>query len=47
MLANYLIYEKHLPLLGLKGKWFYFTNNSELKVILSNLPFWLKVVKKF
>jgi hypothetical protein len=46
-IADYLIYEKHLSLLGQKGDVYYFTYSTELVEILKNLPIWLKVMKIF
>ena len=47
ILGNYLVYVGHLPLLGIKGKWFYFTDNEKLRKILKGIPLWLKIIRKF
>jgi hypothetical protein len=47
ILANYLIYEKGLPLLSVSGNIFYFTMNEELEEILKNLPIWLEILRHF
>ena len=47
MLANYLAYELHFPILGIKGKNYYFANTPLLKECLQKLPLWLRVVKIF
>jgi hypothetical protein len=47
ILGNYLIYVEKLPLLGIEGKWFYFSDNEKLRKILKDLPLWLKIIGKF
>ncbi len=47
ILADYLMYERNLPLLSLDGKDYYFTDNDLLREILQSLPFWLKFIKFF
>jgi hypothetical protein len=46
-LANYLIYEKHFPLLSVDKKYFYFIRNEETDKILEGIPFWLKLLNIF
>lgn len=48
IVANYLIYKKNLPLLGI-DKWgrFYFTYDYKLYDILKHLPFLVKVASLF
>jgi hypothetical protein len=47
VVGEYLIYEKHLPLLCKDGRCFGFAETDALKLALEQLPFWLKIVKKF
>ena len=47
IIANYLIYELGLPVLGIEGKKYYFVDNPLLQESLQNLPLWLKVIKLF
>jgi len=47
ILANYLIYRKHLPLLSIKNKRYYFALTWDLRNVLDNLPFWLEVAQAF
>jgi len=44
-LGNYLMYVERLPLLGIEGKWFYFTDNKILRKALRDLPIWMKIFK--
>ena len=46
ILADYLIYKLHLPLLAVKGKNYYFSDTPLLQEILRHLPLWLKLAKK-
>jgi len=43
LVADYLIYKCHLPLLSMDKKWFYFAETPLLKESLENIPFYLKV----
>jgi hypothetical protein len=45
-LANYLIYEKNLPVLDVDKGYWYFCDNELLREILDGLPLWLKVLNK-
>lgn len=47
LLANYLQYEKNLPLLSVDKNYYWFTDSPMLREILQNLPLWLKVLNKF
>jgi hypothetical protein len=47
LLANYLQYERNLPLLSVEKNDYWFTDNSLLREILQNLPLWLKILNKF
>jgi hypothetical protein len=47
LIAEYLIYQKSIPLLSKNGKDWIFTRNDVLEEVLKNLPFWLKVTCKF
>jgi hypothetical protein len=47
ILADYLIYNKKLAVLGNKDKVYYFVLNKELEDILKSLPIWLKILKKY
>jgi hypothetical protein len=44
-LANFLIYERNLPLLGISGKNYYFTDNELLHEILDGISWWEKTFK--
>lgn len=45
LLANYLIYEKSLPVLDVDKDYWYFNDNDLLQEILEGLPWWLKLLK--
>ena len=45
IMADYLVYNKHLPVLGLVGKKYYFYDTPLLQETLQNLPLWLKIAK--
>ena len=47
IIATHLIYEKHLPLLAMDKKFWYFARTEALEKALEKLPFWLKVAKRF
>lgn len=47
LVADYLIYELHMPLLGIDGKDYYFSDNPLLQEVLQKMPFWLKIMKRF
>lgn len=44
LLANYLIYEKHFPILSVDGKYYYFLHNDLLEETLERLPPLLKLI---
>ena len=46
-LSNYLVYELHFPLLGIKGKNYYFADTEVLRECLQKLPLWVRIAKKF
>jgi len=45
ILANYLLYQKKLPLLSVDGEYYYFLDNESTKDILRNLPIWLRLLR--
>jgi len=45
LLANYLIYDKHLPVLDVDNNYWYFNDNALLQEILESLPLWLRLLK--
>jgi translation elongation factor P/translation initiation factor 5A len=45
LLANYLIYEKNLPVLDVDDNYWYFCDNELLHEILESLPLWLRLLK--
>lgn len=45
-LADYLIYEKHLPVLNVDEDYYYFVDNNLLKEALKGLPLWMKIANK-
>jgi hypothetical protein len=45
--ANWLIYEHHFPLLCKEERCFGFAKTEKLEEVLKELPFWLKITKKF
>ena len=47
IIANWLIYTKHLPLLCKKDRKFGFAITNSLKEAILELPFWLKINKCF
>jgi hypothetical protein len=47
LVANYLIYEKHLPLLGISEGRYFFAVTDNAREVFKNLPLWLRVVKLF
>jgi hypothetical protein len=47
IVANYLMYQKQLPLLALKGGKYYFTYDSKLFDIITRFPVWVKVASLF
>ena len=47
IMADYLVYNLHIPLLGIDGKNFYFSDTPLLQETLQNLPLWLKIAKLF
>ena len=46
LIANYLIYKLHMPLLGIDGKDYYFSDSPLLQEVLQKMPFWLKIMKR-
>jgi hypothetical protein len=44
-LANFLIYERNLPLLGVSGQNYYFTDNELLHEILNSISWWEKTFR--
>lgn len=46
ILANYLIYDKNLPVLDVDKNYWYFNDNDLLQEILESLPWWLKLLNK-
>ena len=47
IMADYLVYDRHLPILGLVGKDYYFSDTPSLQEILQSIPLWLKIAKLF
>jgi len=47
IMADYLVYDKHFPVLGLDGKDYYFSDTPLLQESLRNIPLWLKIAKLF
>jgi len=47
IMADYLVYDKHFPVLSVIGKDYYFSDTSLLQEILQDIPLWLKVAKLF
>jgi hypothetical protein len=43
-MAHYLQYEKHLPLLSVDEKYYYFVHNEELDKILESVPLMIKIL---
>jgi hypothetical protein len=46
-LANYLIYDKNLPVLDVDKNYYYFCDNDLLQEILKNAPIWIKLLIYF
>jgi hypothetical protein len=46
-MANYLMYDRNLPLLGVSGKNYYFAETELLKEILKQVPVWVRFLNKF
>jgi hypothetical protein len=46
-MANYLIYERNFPLLGISGKNYYFADTCVLREVLKQTPIWIKILNKF
>jgi len=46
ILANYLIYNKKVPLLSVKKNYYYFRKNELLDKALKSLPFYIKIISK-
>jgi hypothetical protein len=44
IVAEWLIYEKHFPLLSKDGRRFGFAKTEKLENVLKDLPIWLRVV---
>jgi len=47
VVSNYLIYQLHFPLLGIKGDNYYFADNEVLRECVENFPLWLKFINIF
>jgi hypothetical protein len=47
IIANFLIYSKHIPLLTKKGRMFGFVQTKLLEDAIGELPFYMKVMKCF
>lgn len=45
MFADYLIYKKHLPLLSVDEKYYYFLKNDEFDAIFEDIPVWIKAMR--
>jgi hypothetical protein len=45
IVANWLIYKKHLPLLGLKNQVYYFAKTDELKKAMKEMPIYVKMME--
>jgi hypothetical protein len=45
LVSEWLIYEKHFPLLTKKGNSYGFSKTKILEDTIEKLPFWLKVVR--
>ena len=43
--ANWLIYQRGIPLLGIKNEIYYFTHNYETYKAIKELPLWLKLLQ--
>jgi hypothetical protein len=43
LIANWLIYTMHFPLLSRKDKVWYFARTSELEKVIKRIPFYLKI----
>jgi hypothetical protein len=46
IVAEYLMYSAHLPVLDAKNDFFYFLDSKKLQDILGKMPLWLKVIDK-
>jgi hypothetical protein len=47
IVASFLIYQKHLPLLSRDGEKWYFAKTEELGKAIKEIPFWMKIGCKF
>jgi len=47
LVANYLINNMHLSLLGIEEGNYYFRDSPLLREVLYKLPFWLKIIERF
>jgi hypothetical protein len=47
IISEWLIYQRHLPLLCRDGRLYGFMRTSNLEKALKELPFWLKITKVF
>jgi hypothetical protein len=47
IVADYLIYEKNLPLLGLKDGRYFFTYNYDLWKVIKEFPIWIRLANVF
>lgn len=43
-LAQYLIYNKKLPILSVDEDYYYFLDNEVLQKALESTPFWIKIL---
>jgi hypothetical protein len=46
MIADYLIYEKNLPVFDVDKNFYYFRESELLDEILGSMPIWLKLIDK-
>ena len=47
VIANWLIYTANIPLLSRNGREFIFAKTDALSKVLNDMPFWMKVMRKF
>lgn len=43
-IAEYLVFKRSIPILGINGNCYYFANTDKLKEAIKNMPFGLKIL---
>jgi hypothetical protein len=47
IVADWLIYKGHLPLLGMDKCYYYFAKTDDWKMAMNNMPFYVKMMEWF